>query len=173
MRLGGGVGHVSFSGPSVDGDASVSGLGSIGALALGGTPADGLVIGGLLRFAGATGTLETDTLEVRNATGALALLGVFVDWYPDPGDGWHVGGTAGPGFVSLDSHLPEAGGVAFAGAVFGGYDWWIGPEWSLGLQAVLGASTRTDLRTSDADDIDIGYRLGAVFAGLEYGITLH
>ena len=54
--------------------------------------------------------------------------------------------------------------------MFGGYDWWIGPEWSLGLHAEVTGTTSSRMRT---DDDDTGYDFHAFSLGIGYAITHH
>lgn len=70
-----------------------------------------------------------------------------------------------------DSWIADSSGNAYSGTLLGGYDWWLGPQWSLGILAVLSASTSATLQ--DKDGNDTGYRFNALSAGLEYALTLH
>jgi hypothetical protein len=69
-------------------------------------------------------------------------LGVFVDWYPVPTDGWHVGSQLGLGVTGVtDSLMRNSSAPELAGSIFGGYDWWIGPQWSLGVLMSLSTAS--------------------------------
>jgi hypothetical protein len=165
--------YLTFLGGGPEGSASVKGLGSGGMLALGGTPLPGLVIAGMLssdmlrgKFNGRPQGQEED------ANMARAMLGVLVDWYPQPDDGWHVGAAIGFAGITLsDSSIPSAVGAAFSAKLFGGYDWWIGPQWSLGLAALFAATPSTALRERGGDKN--GYRFHTLSAGLAWSLTLH
>lgn len=165
--------YLAFVGSGPDGRASVKGLGAGGLLALGGTPLPGLVVAGTLGSSTLRGKfVGRPQGEEENASMARAELGVLVDWYPQPNDGWHIGAALGfAGITLTDSSLSDAVGVAFSAKVLGGYDWWIGPQWALGLAAVLAATPSTPLRVRDGDES--GYRFHTLSVGLAGTLTLH
>jgi hypothetical protein len=151
LRVGSGIGSVNMSGSGPKGDASFSGLGSHSLLAIGGGIARGLVLAGTVQassisttfdggpFVGETVTSNGKSLTASSKADASAsLLGLLVDWYPDPSDGWHVGLSAGLGVTSVKNHADDStlSGTSAAGSIFGGYDWAIGPQWSIGLALV-------------------------------------
>jgi hypothetical protein len=171
LRVSGALGYVSFAGSGPSGDVSVSGLGLHGMYALGGTVGEGLVIAAAL---GAT--LVSDELNglagAPDVSAGEARLGVVVDWFPDPHDGWHVGGFVGlSGVVLSGADIVDGSGSAVGGTITGGYDWWIGPQWSLGLLANLSATTRARLLDRDGDET--GYDLGGFAVTFGYALTLH
>jgi hypothetical protein len=151
----------------------VRGLGSGGIVALGGTPAPGLALA--VAFGGLSVRNDFDGSPIEpdgDATANLAQLGLLADWFPDPNGGWHVGGMAGVAGVGLaDSAIADSIGGAFTGALLGGYDWWIGPQWTLGLMGLVSATTSASLQ--DEDGADTGYEFNALFAGIAYAFTLH
>lgn len=151
----------------------MKGLSSGSTLALGGTPLPGLVIGGMLNTTTVRGSFEgRPEGRETSANASRLMLGVLADWFPKPNDGWHVGAALGFAAITLtDSSLDDAIGAAFAAKLFGGYDWWIGPEWALGLAAVFSATPSTSLRVSDGDQS--GYRFYTLSAGLAGSLTLH
>jgi hypothetical protein len=174
FRISNGFGYAAFSGSGPSGDASIHQFspGSGALLAIGGTPTEGLVVAGALRAVMARGRFHGGPQPEHNATANNAQLGVLVDWFPQPTGGWHVGALAGLGVIAVvDSDIKDSNGLGFGGSLFGGYDFWIGAQWSLGLQAVFSATSSTALKDSDRDDT--GYKLGALSAGLEYTFTLH
>jgi hypothetical protein len=139
----------------------------------GGTVWRGLVI---------AGTIGTTTMRAKfqgrpadaedRATLALLNLGVVADWYPQPTGGWHVGAGIGLGALTLSAGgVPDSAGVSFAGRIFGGYDWWIGPQWSLGLMAIVSATPSASMLVDGGDKN--GYRYHTITAGLAYALTLH
>jgi hypothetical protein len=154
-------------------DASIKGLGQGATLALGGTPAPGLVIGGMLNTTTLRGEFKGRPDGPENgATISRLILGPFVDWFPRPDDGWHVGAAIGFAAVTVtDSALADAVGPAFGAKIFGGYDFWIGPQWSVGLSATFSATPTTALRVDDGDKS--GYRFYSLAAGIAGSLTLH
>jgi len=58
-----------------------------------------------------------------------------------------------------------------AGRVFGGYDFWLGPEWSLGVQGAAGFVGTAQLHDDNRTDTE--YRLGAVALGVEATLLYH
>ncbi len=132
-------------------DSSMGAAGGAGEVSLGGTPARGLVVAGTFLMyvlpnptvsspAGSSGTDQQVDFGV---------LGVSVDWFPNPRDGFHLGGTLGAGWKSgydrngYAVHASSRAGGALA--ISTGYDWWIGREWSIGFLArVVGADLRGD-----------------------------
>lgn len=163
-----------FYGKGPEGSASVKGLASGAMLALGGTPVPGLVIGGMLGSEMVRGKFKgrpTDQAE-EDATMARAMLGVLVDWFPQVHDGWHVGAALGFAGITLsDAALADSVSAAFSAKLFGGYDWWIGPEWSLGVSALFSATPSAALIDRDGDKN--GYRFYTLSAGLAWSLTLH
>ena len=124
-----------------------------------GTPTPGLAIGGGF-WLGSVDEPHTDyDFEGGGRyepTGGVVygIIGPFIDVHPHPRRGLHFGGAFGVGFIvlpendawdalsdaELDARHPEdhrtreerrvAGGGAFA--LFGGYDFWVSANWSLG-----------------------------------------
>jgi hypothetical protein len=154
LRLGLGVGHVRGSaepdepaGPPFVNDVDFRGTGVASELSLGGTVADGLVIGGSLfltsvdhvTWRGSSVRLfeeaGRDTFE--GGRGSFAMLGLLADWYPNDREGFHVQGALGFGAVTFESDssdVPDGewtggGGGLMLGA---GYEFWVAEQWSLG-----------------------------------------
>jgi hypothetical protein len=171
LRISAGPHYASFTGDGKSTDVSVHGFTSASMIAIGGTPGDGVVVGGAFRAEQVRGTLHGAPKE-GNATATVGQIGFFMDWFPKPSDGWHVGGLIALGVVSLsDSQLSDQSGAAFAASAFGGYDFWIGPEWSLGVMGVFSATSRATLR--DSDHGDTGYELNAIAGGIDVSFVLH
>lgn len=137
-----------------DPEASITGIGTAGELALGGTVARGFVLGG-----GIYGTsVLAYTVNIENGETAppellrpnwLLLVGPFVDWYVWPHRGLHLQGALGfamefgdePGHSETNLRKPALG----AGLTLGiGYEVWIGDEWSLGALWRLGIASLRD-----------------------------
>jgi hypothetical protein len=180
MRFGSGFGGVNLSGDGPKGSASLSGLGSSSLLALGGNLVGGLVLAGTVQastinttftggpFVDENVTSNGKSLKASNKADASAVqFGLLVDWYPNLSDGWHVGLSAGVGATSVKNHADDStmtGGSA-AGTLFGGYDWAIGPEWSIGF-ALVASGSRTTAMKYGSDQPDPGYRLKSTFLGI-------
>ena len=101
-----------------------------------------------------------------NARATLVLLGLQADWFPKPTDGWHVGAAVGFGGVALTDDAGQAtAGFSVAGSVFGGYQWWIGRSWSLGISAFVSAAP--SLTMADKHGNDTGYQLTPFAGGVQ------
>ena len=116
-------------------------------LQLGGSPSPGFVLGGGLFV---TGMQHDDVRRFGDAEGdepgtvGMIAIGPFIDYFPDPKGGFHVGGMLGLGGLAIETADDDdvetsfdegergAGGGAIGAWV--GYDWWVGREWSLGAQ---------------------------------------
>jgi hypothetical protein len=121
-------------------DSSVSGVGGMSELSIGGTPAPGVVIAGtLLLHQIAKPSLKRDNAADTKLDSPLtfAVLGGTLDWYPNPHGGFHLGGTLGLGAAGAKtpsgSAFDSIGGAGGAFSVAIGYDWWVGDEWSIGV----------------------------------------
>lgn len=180
MRVGSGFGGVNISGNGPKGSASVSGLGSSSLLALGGNLMGGLVLAGTIQsssiaktFTGGPFVDESVTSNGKSlkasskAEASAAQIGLLVDWYPNLSDGWHVGFSVGVGPTSVRNDADDStmSGSSAAGTLFGGYDWAIGPEWSIGLALVASGSRTTSMKYA-SDQPDPGYRLKSTFLGI-------
>jgi hypothetical protein len=186
LSTGIGFGVVVARGSGPLGDASITGRGIVSTLGIGGTVAPGLVLGGTLRTWTGTGTFDggppitatttyyqngmptKTTLTLSGHTQiATVELGAMLDWFPNPEKGWHVGGSVGLCGMSLVDDAgtqSTAGGVG--GSIFGGYQWWLGPSWSLGLSAVLSIAGVSHLDDTSQNQNDTGYKLTPFAFGL-------
>ncbi len=180
MRIGSGLGDVHIAGNGPKGAASLHGLGSNELIAIGGSIVRGLVLAGAIQGSSTTTTFEggpfVDEKVTSNGGSAAAssradasfsALGLLVDWYPNPSDGWHVGLSAGFGFTSVKNRADDSTmtGTSAAGNVFAGYDWAIGPAWSIGLSLVGGGALSASMKDS-SDQPDTGYRLRSYSLGI-------
>jgi len=173
---------LSLSGTGPRGSAKIGGFGSGATIALGGTIAPGLVLGGMVQatqavakfsggpYAGSTvttydGKTFTASRKASVSTSALALM---LDWYPKATGGWHAGLNAGLGTVAVQNLADDSTmfGTGLTGGLFGGYDWSIGKAWSLGLALSISGTTSAKLKDSEDTNIDTGYRLRSVAFGL-------
>ncbi len=122
-------------------------------IALGGAVGGGLVLGGGLyvlalgqknRDLVPLGSDGTDVDPNGRYSATLAMLGPFLDWYPDPKDGFHL--LLAPSFAGINleqsahsDYSPGGVGVV-AGA---GKEWWIGGQSSMGVMARFTAARVT------------------------------
>jgi hypothetical protein len=174
MRLGLGLAYTSVWGSGPLGNASISGSGVALSAAFGGTITRGLVVGGALRIADGVGEFTGAPLDAGGHARVtlVQLVGVFVDWFPNEVDGWHVGSQLGLGGVGVtDSLSRDSSALAFTGSIFGGYDWWIGPQWSLGVLMSLSTATSEAMSQSNGDAT--GYSFTPLAFGLEATILWH
>jgi hypothetical protein len=104
---------------------------------------------------------------------ALARLGVLVDWYPVPRDGWHLGGIWAIGIMTwaVDANGSALSAAAPSASILGGYDWWISPQWSQGILLAVSASTPATMK--DANGSDSGYTIGALAFVLQWSALYH
>lgn len=134
-------------------------------LLLGGTPSDGLTVGGGLLM----GSLLQPDMEVDGANTAtqnipVLLLGPFIDGYFKPNGGWHAGALVGLGGLGETPETEGSGG--FGGSVWLGYDKWVGDDWSVGgqlrfLGIAAGGKKPTDFSSS------------ALGLGLSFSVLYH
>lgn len=149
-------------------DAYATGVALTGELALGGTPAPGLVVGGGLYSASVLASdLDAEDAavvpaELQPVGDNFSLLGPFLDYYFDAVRGLHF--QAALGFAWLNG-LSQGGGRfddryhAFGGGfMLGfGYEWWVAREWSVGvLGRVMGGYAVGD----DEADVQWGHAVG-------------
>src|SRR5262249_39822829 len=95
------------------------------------------VFGGslLLEGSGKSDWPEAPAGGTHNWAAALAGLDAFVDWFPNEHRGWHLGGMLGLAAVGVQNAAAVAhvGVGAVHARAFGGHDFWVGPQWSLGV----------------------------------------
>lgn len=126
----------------------IRGVAQSAVLAVGGTPAPGLVVGGLIFTARVDPEFveENRTVSPDDDSVKLTVLhvGPFVDWYPDPRRGFHA--QLALSFVAqVESDTkgnpvepPALGGAAAFGL---GYEWFLSSEFSVGgLARVAGGA---------------------------------
>jgi hypothetical protein len=117
-------------------------------LLIGGTPSPGLALGGGLMLSGVTdGEVRVDGGgNVGSGTGGLILIGPFVDGFPMPNRGLHLGGLVGlaGGGANRQDKQDEFDGAGLGMAVWIGHAFWVGKEWSLGGDLKLDAAFLRD-----------------------------
>jgi hypothetical protein len=130
------------------GDYSFKGTGIALDLWIGGTPTPGLAMGAALSLLGldAAKTHVEGQPVSDGATASMALLGYFVDVFPDPARGLHFGGAFGlASNLVQQNDVRRFGGGGLGLEAWGGYDFWITPQWSLGgMLRVIGSVTREE-----------------------------
>jgi len=184
LRLSLGPAFVSATGDGPVGPTSINGGGVGLAAAIGGALTQGFALAATLRIVGSGGTLSgyaissttmspsgvpVSTVSAASVpgTGGIVQLGVLADWYPVSDSGWHAGVSfALSGWGTGPSESSQSlGGTSSGGSLFGGYDWWIGKRWSLGLMAVIGTVGRSSLQDSNGNDA--GYSMMPLFFSVE------
>jgi hypothetical protein len=139
LNLSTGLGYLTTSASIPGQDVSFSGITVPSVLLLGGTPFKGFVIGGgIVTDYSISPKYKFNGQEVPTAGSVkqyLIGLGPFVEFYPNPAEGLHF--HAMFGFGGLETSVNgNAGGsdpTGFLVALGGGYDWWVGNEWSIGV----------------------------------------
>jgi hypothetical protein len=180
LRLVNGLGYVSAAGSGPRGHASVSGLGSANIIAIGGSVAHGVVVAGTAQATTTSATFDRGPFDGQTIAGTtppvavsttadagVSQLGVLVDWYPSPRLGWHVGLSGGIGAILVKNHADESSfvGAGGSGTLFGGYDFSIAKDWSIGLSLLATGTTRATLKEAK-EQTHTGYRLGSLAIGL-------
>ncbi len=172
FRFGIGPAYTGLSGAGPAGSVSFRGGGVGLTLAIGGTLGDGVVLGGIVHVTnGESNSVIGSAGGPGAAWGSLVEFAFLVDWYPDPRKGWHVGGAIGAGDIEVQGSNSTILGGALTGSILGGYDWWLGPEWSLGLLLVATGGSKATL--DDSSGVDTGYRLGGRSIAVEASILFH
>jgi hypothetical protein len=159
LALGGGVMSMNrdTDEKGISGSSSIGGGSFATELSIGGTPGDGFVIAGtLLGQTIPKPVLKSDQARDVDLPNALtfSVLGVSMDWFPNPTGGFHVGATLG--FAVAAAPRPKTdvfdtlGGGGGALAISTGYDFWIADQWSLGaLLRLTGARLSGDQKATD------------------------
>lgn len=157
LRMGAGLGYGRIKGSGTisltsndqgtDSTVTYKGWGPALELLIGQTVARGFVLGGGVqgqRISKPKVTLDHEPLRFRSDStyddlgeGAMStgLVGIFLDWFPQESGGLHFGSMLGFALLGL-----EDGNTGVAGSFWGGYDFWVSSEWSLGLEARLAVS---------------------------------
>ncbi len=128
-------------------------------LAIGGAISPGFILAGSFTFQGLSRpNLTNDTRLMRpDHRPQLTMLALMADIYPNPKQGFHVGG--GLGFASLrvrddgfaNTSSNDENGFGFAPHV--GYEWWVSNYWGLGvLGRFIYARTKGDYADGTATE---------------------
>jgi hypothetical protein len=137
-------------------------------LMVGGSPSPGMALGGALLLSSiASADYESDTETVEADTDTW-MLAPFIDGYPSPRGGFHLGGAVGLAQVRSDKQevtgYKNATGLGIAAWL--GYDAWIGDEWSMGgLVRLLGTRAKgdTDNGSASLNTVNLSVMLTAVY----------
>ncbi len=165
MHLGAGFGYYSTKATVGATDYSYSGVTAVSALFLGGSPVKGLAIaGGFFTDYAPSPTYEVNGTKATGVDIKQYVIGIgpLVDVYPDPTKGLHFQGFFGWGGLETSANGNVGGSdptglVTFVG---GGYDWWVGNEWSIG---VLGRFVYAPLKYQDVSFTTIAPAILATF----------
>lgn len=150
---------------SLEDEQDGSGVGLASEFALGGTVAPGLALGGgIYGISISSPEYEPDDGgdKIEGDTLVLSSIGPFIDYYFDPNGGGHIQASLGIGVAQqgegdLDSAYT---GTGFAFMVGGGYEWWVGEQWSLGVLGRIqyfsvSGHPDDDFGAISADEIDV------------------
>lgn len=123
-------------------------------LLIGGSPSPGVSIGGGLLIEPLFGSdYRRHGLGAGSHGGAATLIGPFIDGFPDPTKGWHLGGLIGVAAQSFQninatgSDAHRAAGIG--GAAWFGYDFWVAREWAIGPQLRLMGMRTADTQSGE------------------------
>jgi hypothetical protein len=160
-------------------DTNVKGLGIPTELAFGGTIAPGLVLGG-----GSYGVFVPSPKAKADVSGAqevdagaitLSGIGPFVDYYFDPKGGAHAEAALLLAYAQIAEKeqngvtTPKASGPGFGFMIGGGYDFWIGEQWSLGVLARIAYyNTKATVDTSGDPKLKFSAFVPGIMAALTY-----
>lgn len=131
---------------------------------VGGSPSVGLALGGAL-------SLHSFGQGSGSSSAGLALLGAFVDGFPMPNQGLHLGGMLGfaGSRTSRPGGIDELSGRGLGMSAWIGDDFWVADEWSLGgLIRLSGAITRD----GSEDKGPNAYRLESSSYALAFLVTV-
>lgn len=152
-------------------EATFDGWGPAYELLIGGTVGSGIVIGGgfvAQDISDPDVSIEPDvgfsgTVDTSGALGIL-VLGPFVDWFFDEKEGFHAGVVLGLGSIGLRDENDDASS-GLGGSLFVGYDFWVGKQWSLGVEGgALYVASEREFGDSKFEDRARGFQL--LFTGL-------
>jgi hypothetical protein len=161
MSLGGGAlaSTLEFESPVVP-KVSMNGGGGAIDLMLGGTPGAGFVIGGGILINGASDPDVETTVNGETSTESsslqlgFVLVGPFIEGFPDPEGGFHVGALLGGASLDVTDDDGDLGHetAGWGGALWVGYGGWIASDWTLGgVLRLAGGITRADRTIGDVE----------------------
>ncbi len=177
LRMELGAGYLMMPGTMEGGssslDVDISGMGGLGGLLLGGTPAEGLVIGG----GSLASVVQKPTIKVGDFEDeadddlSLSLLGPFVQYYPDPTGGLNFQLLLGYASASGTDDDADEAATGFGLSAGVGHEWWVSEEWSLG---VAGRFNYANVKyESDVGNTTITQKYNAMVPGVVFTATYH
>ena len=156
-------------------DTTYVGWGPAYELLIGGTLARGFVLGG--GFVGQDiknpdVTMKSNTVSgatvIVPASGSLGVgaLGPFIDWFPNESKGLHFGTMVGLAILGLQNDAGKTSS-GIAGSLWGGYDFWISSQWSIGAEArVAGLRAKRDFSDYNGTMNDNAVSIELLFTAL-------
>jgi hypothetical protein len=123
-------------------------------LLIGGSPSPGVALGGGLLLEPLFGAdYDRNGFGAGSHGGSSVLIGPFIDGFPDPTRGWHLGGLVGLAAQSFQNVNATGGSTSRAGGIGGaawfGYDFWVAGEWAIGPQLRLMGMRTSDTKSSE------------------------
>jgi hypothetical protein len=159
VGLGGGFGKTSVQTDRLSQpDVSLDGFGGAFDVWFGWTLAPGLVLGPALGVSSQRSASASIGSSKSSGVATHALLGAFVDAFPNPRGGQHFGGMLALASLTETTSDGLAGtdyqGAGLGLAVFAGYDAWIAREWSLGALLRLGGVATRATQTIEQQNVE-------------------
>lgn len=144
------------------GDSTIDHFGSQLSLDLliGGTPSDGLAVGGgVLLGSLLQPDMEVDGAKIATRNVPLLVLGPFIDGFFSPQGGWHAGALLGLGALGKTTETEGSAGIG--ASVWFGYDKWVGDDWSVGGQlrflGIAAGGNKPEDFSSSALGVNLGF----------------
>ena len=128
---------------STDGNATTNGASLNMQLMIGTAPSPGIAFGGALLFDTLlSSSWQQDGAPQSSLGGAgmsQIIVGPFLDGFFDKRGGWHVGLAAGLAvmFPGYGGNTYPGNSAGLGGGGFFGYEGWVAPEWSMGMDLQL------------------------------------
>ena len=135
-------------------------------LLIGGSPSPGLSLGAGILVDPLFGTeYSREGHELGSHGGVSMLIGPFIDAFPAPTKGWHLGGLIGLAGQSFQNVNATSDGrqraAGIGGAAWFGYDFWVASEWAAGPQfRAMGAYTSDTKSGEDVTSFASSFDLG-------------
>lgn len=161
-------------------DTEISGGAASAELLIGGTPAQGLVVGGgVVTYVISDPTFEADglgTAPTDDGQAQLSGIGVFGQYYTDPKGGLFLQAFLGYAQGSYEYTISgvkteSETGTGFMLAAAVGYDFWVADQWSLGPAFRFSYAKLTYDETRNGNSYTDEYSVTA--PTLLFGVTYH